>query len=507
MTDVMADLRQVDSNGARPRFAVAGVATVVVLAAVALSGSIGHYGFYGDELYFIAAGRRFSFGYADQGPLVPAISWLMDVVAPGSFVAQRIPVVVLTLAAIVLCALIAREFGGSGRAQILAAIAYASSPFLLVQATVLSTNAIDTALWVLLTWMLVRWVRTRDNGLLLWAGLVTAVDMQVKWIVPVLWVAVAICVLVFGPRELVRRWQLWCGALATVAVTVPTVLWQNSHGWPQVRFTAVVAAEQDALGGRVVWVPLALGAAGLLGAVLLIVGVVVLMRWEPLRPYRFLGFTLLVVAAVFVISDGRPYYAAGLYGAVMAAGAVWWTRVAARWRTIATAVLVVSSLALQVFSSLPIRSAADLEPAESPTQAWAGITVYGQFGWPELRDATAAAYRALPEEERSRAVVIADTFWQASALDVDRDRYGLPAIYSPSRGFGYFGTPPDSASTVLWVGGDEPELRRQCGSLVQVGRVDVLLGLPRETRDVTVWRCDRPTEPWSSVWPRIRHLN
>ena len=32
-------------------------------------------------------------------------------------------------------------------------------------AATLSTNSIDTALWVLLTWLVVRWVRTRHNGL------------------------------------------------------------------------------------------------------------------------------------------------------------------------------------------------------------------------------------------------------------------------------------------------------------------------------------------------------
>ncbi|MFD6216600.1 hypothetical protein ACFWFJ_25315, partial [Nocardia salmonicida] len=37
---------------------------------------------------------------------------------------------------------------------------------------------------------------------------------------------------------------------------------------------------------------------------------------------------------------------------------------------------------------------------------------------------------------------------------------GLPPVFSPNRGFGYFGVPPDTADTVVYVGGTEADLRR-----------------------------------------------
>ncbi|WP_028477983.1 hypothetical protein [Nocardia sp. CNY236] len=66
----------------------------------------------------------------------------------------------------------------------LSAIACATSAFVLGQAQTLSTNGVDTLQWVVLTWLLLRWVRTCNDALLLTAGLVTAVAVQVKWLVP-----------------------------------------------------------------------------------------------------------------------------------------------------------------------------------------------------------------------------------------------------------------------------------------------------------------------------------
>ncbi|RDI67156.1 ArnT family glycosyltransferase [Nocardia pseudobrasiliensis] len=504
-TVLETDARQPDTSAALPPFARAGVAAVVVVAAIAMGVSIGRYGFFGDELYFIAAGRRLAESYADQGPLLPAIARLMDLIAPGSLVAQRIPSVLVTLGAIVLSAQIAREFGGSRGAQTLSAVTYATSVFLLVQGTQLSTNTIDTALWVAITWLLVRWVRTRRDDLLLWAGVVTAIDMQVKWLIPFLWVAVAIGVLICGPRELLRRPALWWGAAVTGLTMLPSLFWQARHDWPQLGMSAQVASEQETIGGRLTFVPLALVSAGVLGLLLVVCGMVALFRWEALRPYRFFGVALPVLFAVFLITDGRPYYVVGIYPVVMAAGAVFWMRRAARWRTIVAAVLAVASAALTV-SSLPLKPEHELQPAADQRAAMLNMGTYAKLGWPELAAATGAAYRALPEAQRADAVVITESYWQASALDFYREADGLPAVYSPNRGFGYFGTPPDSATTVLWVGGDEADLRTRFASVTPIARPHSRLGIPEENTDVTIWRCDDPKTAWSQTWPGILRL-
>src|SRR5262245_49183710 len=109
---------QRDPSAALPPYARGGVSVIAVVATAALLASIGRYGFFGDELYFIAAGRRLAVSYADQGPLVPAIARAMDLFAPGSLAVLRIPAVLVTVAALLLSAQIAREFGGGRGGQL-----------------------------------------------------------------------------------------------------------------------------------------------------------------------------------------------------------------------------------------------------------------------------------------------------------------------------------------------------------------------------------------------------
>lgn len=73
-------------------FAVAGVAGLVLLV------TSGRYGYWGDELYYLAAGRHPDRGYADQPPLVPLLASAMDPLFAGSLVGFRLPALLMTVA-------------------------------------------------------------------------------------------------------------------------------------------------------------------------------------------------------------------------------------------------------------------------------------------------------------------------------------------------------------------------------------------------------------------------
>ncbi|WP_031466727.1 glycosyltransferase family 39 protein [Sciscionella sediminilitoris] len=494
-----------EASGRAP-VAKLGIGLVALATAGLLLAVIERYGFFGDELYFLAAGRRLDVSYADQGPLVPAIARLMDLIAPGSLFAVRLPSVLASAGIVLLAGLLAREFGGTRGAQTLSALAAASSLFLLSQGHLLATATIDSVLWVLITWLLVRWVRTRVDWLLFAAGCVTALDMQVKWLIPAFWICVALAVLVCGPRRMLINPMLLTGAFLVGVSMVPSLVWQAGHGWPQLAMSEIIGADEAAARGPLLFTPEALKLAGVLGVPLLCYGVWRLFRAERLRPYRFLAPAAILLFVFFVIASGRPYYVVGMFPVLAAAGSAELLRdkvyPLGRWAIGVLAVVAVwSSVVL-----LPWRPAAEIEPVHGPEDAAEKLTLNGQFGWQDLMNSTANAYHRLTPEERKSAVLVTDSYTRAAAFDEFGAQHGLPAVYSPGRGFGYFGPPPDSAKTVLYIGGTEPALRAACNRVEPLGKSESRLGLPGETTDVPIWRCAELREPWSKLWPDLMTL-
>ncbi|GAC67132.1 hypothetical protein GS4_05_03460 [Gordonia soli NBRC 108243] len=489
-----------------PPIAWSVLAPILLFATAGTVFAASRYHLFGDELYFIAAGAHPSVSYADQGPILPLLAAFTDALPGDSLIVFRLPSIILTVIAVGVTGLIAREMGGGRTAQALAALAYGTSTLLLLQANLLATNAIDAPLWVIITWGIVRWVRTRQDRLLLVAALVTALDLQAKWLVPVLWIGVVVGVAAVGPRDLLRRPLLWVGGLIVVISAIPSIVWQATHDWPQLQLSQQVAVEQAYIGGRLLFLPLLIVFAGALGVPLLVAGLWRLFRNSDARPYRFLGIAFLVVVVIFLAVNGRPYYPAGMLAVVMAAGAVGVADIAARRRSIGMGAGVVAATSLVVVVvAMPWKPADQITQAASVEDAAAMISVYGQFGWPELtRDVrgVVGSESADPTHPTPTAIV-SDSYWQAGALEY----YGsdLPPVYSPSRGFGYLGTPPDSATSVLWVDASDNGRPKACAAAEPIRTITGRLAFPGAATDVTIWRCSVAT-PWSQQWTDLQHI-
>jgi hypothetical protein len=482
------------------RWPVLAIAAVVGLVLLLTSGRVGYFV---DELYFLAAGRHLDWGYADQGPLVPLLSRAMDTVFPGSLVGERLPATVLSAVAVVVAALIARELGGRCRAQVLTAGTYAMATVANQAAGghLLSTGTVDVFLWTVTTWLLVRWVRLRDDRLLLWLGVVTAIALQNKWLMVSFWVAVAFSVLAVGPRELLRRPLLWLGAVVVVLATLPNLIWQAHHGWPQLRMTQVIAEEVSLyFGGRWAFVPLMLTTAGVgVGMALFCYGLWRLLRSPELHSYRFLGWTFVGLVVLFIVTEGRFYYLAGLVALLLAAGAVelqrreparWW-----RWAFTWPVYVLSAIIALTALPILPVSW-------PTPARLWS----LSSLGWPELTDTVAGAYHELPPAKQRTTAVVANWYWDASALDRNGPARGLPHPFSPHRGYWYFGAPADDVDTVVFVGSDPAYLHRYFTEVRQVATVTNGSVMNLLSLTTPVWLCSGQREPWSRLWPQLRRL-
>jgi hypothetical protein len=457
----------------------------------------GRYGFHRDELYYMVAGRHPAWGYDDQPPLAPLWAGFTEAVAhswpePLQLMLLRLPATLAVAAVILLTGAIAYEMGADRRAQIIAALAIAVTPVLAVSGHLLSTTIFDILVWTAIAYIFARWIQRRDDRILLWIGPVAGLGLLVKTLPLVYAFGLVAGLLISGPRGIFRKWQLWAGGAIAAIILAPNVWWQASHGWPQVKMTAVIRADAD-WGGRAGLLPfqiLLLSAA----IVVWLPGLVRLLRNPDARPWRAFGWAYLIVLIVVLATGGREYYPAGAYPALIAAGSL---AIRAGWATIRVWAGV--QAVLTMILGLPVYPVAWLHSSPQPAVNYdAGETA----GWPAFASQVRAVYDGLPDKDN--AVILAGNYGEAGALI----HYGLPNVYSGHLAFWRWGPPPDRLTgPVIVVGlGWEDGLRRECGSLDLARRIDNGLHLDNDEQGAYVWICRQPRRAWSQVWPELYRM-
>jgi hypothetical protein len=477
---------------------IAGAVTVTLVAFA--SG----YGYHRDELYFVAAGDHLAWGYADQGPVVPLIARAMTELAADSLTVLRLPSAVAAGVTVLLTGLLARELGGGRRAEVIAAATAAVGVIVLFTGHLLSTSTFDLLAWTAVTWLAVRAVRTGDDRLWLAAGLVLGVGLLNKPLPAFLALGMLAGVAIAGPRQLLRNPYVWSGAAIALAIWSPWLIWQADHGWPQIDVSREIAGG-GSTSSEPWWliVPFQFLLVSPILAPVWIAGLVRLLRDPPVRRFRFLAWTWIVLAVVFMATGGKPYYLAGLLPALIGAGAVWvdgWLeRGRARLRQGVLVGAVTVSGAIGAIISLPVLPADSADPVIAVNED-VGETI----GWPEFARTVSDVHRELPNGRR--AVILTGNYGEAGAIDRYGPALGLPPAYSGHNAYAEWGPPPDGTGPVIAVGLHPAELTAHLRECAVAARIDNDADVDNEEQGRQVMVCSGPNRPWSQEWPALRQL-
>jgi 4-amino-4-deoxy-L-arabinose transferase-like glycosyltransferase len=482
-----------------PDFALLPVTAVAGLLTALLIAVSGRYGYHRDELYFIQSGRHLAWGYPDQPPLVPLIARLMTDLAPGSLVLLRLPSALAAGLLVVFTALLTRELGGGRTAQVLAGAVVAIAPVITGASHLLSTTTFDLPAWALLCLILLRILRTGENRLWLLAGLVAGVALLDTDLVAFLIVAVVVGLAIAGPRATFRFGWFYAGGAIALALWSPYLVWQGSHGWPELSVAHSIAAGNS--GSSAPWwliVPEQLVLVPWYFSPIWIAGLVRLFRDPGLRWCRAVGVAWPVLAVLFMATGGKPYYLAGMTPVLLAAGAQpavdWTVRAHARARR----GLLIVGMALSVLLlpiTLPVLPASVVH--DTPIVALnydAGETI----GWPAFVGEIAAVYQSLPPDRRAHAIVLTGNYGEAGAVDRFGPAHGLPAGYSGHMGFWYWGPPPAAATTAVVVGYDRSELGF-CRTVRLAGQLNNREDVKDDEQGGPIWICQLGRS-WATIW-------
>ena len=168
----------------KPSPYLSGTAIVVYVALVRLVvyGLAGpNYGYFRDELYYLACGEHPAWGYVDQPPLIAWIAWLLQHTIGTSLWALRLLPALSGVATVVLTGLLARELGGRRWAMFLAALAALLAPVLLAFSHLFTMNAFDPVFWTAIALLIVQIEKVGDERLWIPVGMLAGVTTRNKY--------------------------------------------------------------------------------------------------------------------------------------------------------------------------------------------------------------------------------------------------------------------------------------------------------------------------------------
>ena len=474
-------------------------ATVAGLLAVS-----GAYGFHGDEMYYVVAGRHPAFGYVDQPPLTPLLSaGSVALLGVSPTAVRALPALEMALV-VVLVGLICRDFGGSRRAQVLAAVTAAVSGYL-GAGHLDTTTEPDLLAWAVILWLVVRLLDGGDRRLWLVVGGTAGLGLQNKDTLLFLGAGLAVGIVAARRWDVVRSPWAWTGLGIALLLWAPNLLWQAANGWPQVTMAHQIAgygADNRAQALPLLWLftgPLLFPVSA--------AGLVWVLRSSAAAPWRAVGWAAPVALALVVLTGGKAYYAVGSTCVLMAAGGIvvdgWLARSLRRLKTVTLTVAAALSgllIALLTLPVLPIAAYAKTTlPATVPDTA-------NQVGWPQFVATVEHVIQAMPPEQRAHAVILTNDYSEASPLVLLGT--GLPPVYSGHNAYWDWGPPPADRTVVVHVGDWRPaDWNRYFVGCRDVAHIDNHLGIDNSEQDAAVTICSGTRAPWAAMWPALRTIS
>lgn len=481
-----------------------------------LTSAFSGYGFFIDELYFIACSKRLAFGYIDQPPLSILALSFSRLIFGESIVAVRIFAALAVSYNVFITGVIARKLGGNRNAMIMAGIAVMVFPVNLLFGSFYSMNAFELPIWSTVIFYAIKIVKEENQKYWLHIGILMGIGLEMKHTIVVYCLMMVIALFLTKNRKfLFSKWTVF-GFVACFLLILPNLIWQYLNNFPSLELYKNSFGKNlslpplEVLKNQVVFVnPFSLP--------LWLTGLFFLSITE-LRKYLFLSITYVLLLLLMIFTgSSRPDRIAAIYPLLFAAGSVVITSLKKEVlrfvpHLVITLMIIGGLLAAPIFTPLvspfytskyisKIGLKFDIESGkinESLPQ-W----LADRLGWVELASVTGEVYHSLPAEEQKNTVILSTNYGEAGALEVYGPKFGLPKVYATHNSFHSWGPPPDSVRTYIIVFANENDVFKYFDSVTVASNATCEF-CTKPQRSIPVYIARGPKFIMSESWSRFK---
>ncbi len=447
----------------------------IVLSVVAMScfglhfftNLAGAYGFFRDELYYIACTNHMAWGYVDQPPFSLFLLKASRLVFGDSLTGIRMIPTLMHTGTVVVTGLMVKEMGGKMYALLLASVVVLLSPIHIAMTSFYSMNSIDIFLWSLASYLILRLINTQAPMNWMVLACVLGVGLLNKISVLFLGAGIFVGLVITNRQWFATRWPYIVGAIALL-IFLPYVWWNAQNDWAHLEFIQQASSTKYSGLNAISFIKSQLFFLNPLATPLWISGLFAFFLFTPLKKYSLIAWIYLTALIILIVNGtSKAEYLAPAYAGLFAAGGIVVEHVFRQrygWIQQAYAVLLVTTGVLILPLVLPVLSvekyityahALGEKPHSSEGKELSDLPQFyaDMFGWEEKARDVAEVYHTLSEDEQKVCAIFSTNYGRCGAIDFFGEQYGLPKSIGNHNNYWIWGPRDYDGEVVIIVGG------------------------------------------------------
>ncbi len=437
-----------------------------------------------DEFLHLDQANHLAAGYISVPPLTSWVSVLIKLLGNSVFWVRFFPALFGACTLVVIW-LIVEQLKGGLPAKITAATIFIFSVYARIN-ILYQPNSFDILAWTCVYYFLIRFIDTNGPVYLYLIALSFVFGFYNKYNIVFLLAGLFGAMMMTGLRKIFLNRSFYLALALSFILILPNLIWQFNHQFPVIDHMRVLKETQLNNMGHIDFLKDQLLILG--GTLPLIIAAFLgIFGSQTYRKYRVIGYSFLIVMAMFTSLKAKNYYALGLYPVFFAMGSVYLEKVLTRRFKIIAPVYIGLNLVLfiaiakllfpllgpdkilarkQQFETVGLLRWEDGKNHHLP-QDFADM-----LGWKEMADKALGAYNLLSEDAKRETLIFCDNYGQVGALNF-YNRGKMAEAYSFNTDYLFWIPSTMKIKNVLLVGNAPPESVQQLFEHVEkIGMVE-----------------------------------
>lgn len=479
------------------------------------------YGYFRDELYYIALSDNLDFGYVDVPPIVPFLLAIVRHLIGTSYFSLHLLPALSGALVVWLASLMVRELGGGFNALLLALTCVTLAPIYLCWESTYSYDVFDKLCWTLMLYVMVLILKAGDKKYWLYFGLIAGLGLMTKITIFFLAFGLLSAMILTEERKHLLCRQFWAGGILALLIFCPYIIWQLKEGVPALEYYGNYATMKTAQTKPWIFIKDQILIMNFLAFPVWLLGIYYFIFNETDKRYRVLGYAYLVVLTICIILKVKFFLPTPFYTVLFAGGAVLVEEFAQKHgirqlRRMPTVAIFLVGL-IQVPLARPVMPV-EMFVKFTGKSIWDGIKgerhdlgrlpqhFHDRFGWDEMAKNVAVAYNRLSKQEKAKACVLMRNYGEAGAIWAFGSEYGLPKPISGHLQYYFWGPRGHSGEVTISLDDNAKTLKDYFGNVRLVTEHACRWAIPYE-KYLNVYVCREPKRPLEEMWPNFKHLD